>query len=68
MARFLAFIFPLLALNFAYAADDAPLPESINWIGITIFLVIFLGGCVGFFWLLWRNEKKAKQGEKNLKA
>jgi hypothetical protein len=70
MARFLAYILPLLVVSSAYAADvhDAPIPETTNWIGIVAFLVLFIGGCVGFFWLLWRNEKKAKPGAKKLGA
>ncbi len=70
MTRFLAHLLPLLVLSSAYAADvqDAPPPESINWIGITIFLVIFVGGCVAFIWMVWRNDKKTKQGGKKLEA
>ena len=70
MARFLAHILPLLMLSSAYAADiqDAPIPETTNWVGIIIFLLLFVGGSVAFFWLLWRNEKRAKQGAKKLKA
>ena len=64
MARFLAHLLPLLVLSSAYAADDAPPPESINWIGIIIFLVIFIGGSVTFIWMVYRNDKKTKQDEK----
>jgi len=57
-------------LSSAYAADvhDAPIPESVNWVGITVFLVIFVGGCLGFIWMVWRNDKKTKQDAKKLKA
>ena len=70
MARFLAHLLPLLVLGSAYAMDvkDAPPPESVNWIGIVVFLGLFLGMCVGFIWLVWRNDKKTKQGEKKLEA
>jgi hypothetical protein len=66
MARFFARILPLLAMSSAYAADvhDAPIPETINWLGISIFLVLFFGGTVAFFWLLWRKEKKTRQDQK----
>ena len=70
MARLFAHIFPLLVLSSAYAADvhDAPMPETTNWIGIIIFLVVFVGGSVGFLWAIWRNDKKSKQGEHKLEA
>lgn len=60
MARFLAHILPLLMLSSAYAADikDAPIPESVNWIGIIIFLAIMVGGSGWFFWRIMRNDKK----------
>ncbi len=70
MARFLAPLLPLLMLTSAYAMDvkDAPPPESINWIGIIIFLVLFIGGSVVFIWMVYRHDKKTKQDEKKLKA
>ena len=70
MARILAYLIPLLMLTTAYAADiqDAPPPESVNWIGIIIFLVIFVGGSVAFIWMIYRNDKKTKQQDKKLEA
>ncbi len=70
MARFLAPLLPLLMLTSAYAIDvqDPPIPESINWVGIIIFLVLFIGGSVGFIWMVYRNDKKTKQDEKKLEA
>ena len=70
MARFLAHILPLLVLNSAYATDiqDAPIPESVNWIGIIIFLVLMVGGSVWFFWRIMQKDKKAKPDEPKLKA
>jgi len=70
MARFLAHILPLLVLGSAYAADvqDAPIPETINWVGIIIFLVLFFGGSVAFIWMVYRHDKKTKQDENKLKA
>ena len=67
MARFLAHLLPLLVLSTAYAMDvkDAPIPESINWVGIIIFLVLFVGGSVGFIWMIYRHDKKTNQGENN---
>ena len=70
MVRFLAYLLPLLVLSSVCAADvqDAPVPESVNWIGIIIFLVIFVGGCVGFIWMVFRNDKKTKELQSKLKA
>jgi len=36
-----------------------------NQIGVIAFAVLFFGSCVGFFLMVWRNEKKRKQREKN---
>ena len=70
MARFLAQIFSLLVVSSVCAADvhDAPMPESINWVGIIVFLVILVGGTVGFFWRLWHNDRKSKQDHDQLNA
>ncbi len=70
MVRLPTFILSLFVLGSAYAADvhDAPMPESVNWIGIIAFLVIMVGMCVGFFWMIMRNDKKTKQQGKNSKA
>jgi len=70
MARFLAYLLPLLVLSSVCAADvqDAPIPESVNWIGIVVFLVIFVGGCVGFLWMVFRHDKKTKEVQNKLKA
>ena len=70
MTRFLAHILPLLVLGSAHAADihDAPIPETVNWVGIIIFLVIMVGGTVGFFWRIMQKDKKTKQDDQKLKA
>lgn len=70
MARFLAPFLSLLMLTSAYAMDvkDAPIPETINWVGITIFLVIFVGGCLAFIFMVWRHDKKTKQDQKKLES
>ena len=64
MARIFAYFLPLLMLSSAYAdVQDAPIPDSINWFGIIIFLVLFFGGSIGFIWMVYRHDKKTKQGE-----
>lgn len=64
MARALSGFFLLLLLCSAHAEDAAV--EGSGAVGTIIFLVLFVGSCVGFFWLVWRNEKKAKQKREQL--
>ena len=59
MARVLAAVVLLLWFGAAYAENAAE--EGSGPIGTIIFLILFFGSCVGFAWLVWRNEKKAKQ-------
>ena len=69
MARILSYLLPLLMLSSAYAdVQDAPIPETINWVGIIVFLVLFVGGSVGFIWMVYRHDKKTKQSENNPQA
>jgi hypothetical protein len=35
---------------------DAPIPES-NYIGITIFLMLMIGGCTWYFWMIMHKDK-----------
>jgi hypothetical protein len=46
-----------------YAQDvaaNAPAEES-NAIGTILFGIVFVGACIGFVWLVWRNDKKQKE-------
>ena len=45
----------------AYAVDAEPPAESSGMIGTIIFLLLFVGGCAAFGWMIWKNEKKSKQ-------
>ena len=57
----------LLALPLsAFAQDQAPEPplES-HPIGMIVFVVLFVGFCVVFAWMVWRNkDKEKKEGKK----
>ena len=55
-----AFPFVLASLA-AYAVDAEPPVESSGMVGTIIFLLLFVGGCAAFGWMIWRNEKKSKQ-------
>ena len=56
----------LLALaHFSAYADVAPdAPAETNYLGTLIFGVLFVGLCVGFVWMVWRNEKTQKRKAK----
>jgi hypothetical protein len=58
MKRFLAGLLalPLCALAQSQTAPEPPL-ES-NPLGTLIFVVLFVGFCVVFGWMVWRNRGK----------
>jgi len=71
MSRFLSAVVLSLVSFLAYAAvqdPDAaaniPPAETVDVIYVILFGVIFVGMIVGFFVLLWRNERKRKLEEK----
>jgi hypothetical protein len=54
--------FPLVLLPLtALAVDAAEPPAEANMVGTIVFLLLFVGGCAAFAWMIWRNEKKSKQ-------
>ena len=69
MAKVLSGFFPVLMVCSAYAqtpAADAPAAEA-NILTVVIFLLLFVGSCVGFFAYIWWNERKRRQREKGEK-
>ena len=50
---------PLFAAAKEMDAANAP-AETVSMIWVIVFLVIFIGSIVGFFWYLWWNERKGK--------
>ncbi len=60
MTRLLSGLFPLLVCFSAFAEDvkDAPIPTTMNVVGIAIFLVLFFGSCIGFFGYMWWTHKQ----------
>jgi preprotein translocase subunit SecY len=48
--------------TFAQALDQAPEPplES-HPIGTVVFIALFVGFCVVFAWMVWRNKDKEKR-------
>lgn len=65
MASFLSRFFPLFLLGSAYAAEPQDLPPQASMATVVIFMVLFIGMCVGFFVYLWWKEKKRKEGAEN---
>jgi hypothetical protein len=63
MDRVIAALLPLFMLGSALAEDvkDAPPPETTDVMGITIFLVLFFGMCIGFFAYMWWRHKHNKE-------
>lgn len=66
MARILSALLLFLPLYSTYAVTSAENPpaESSGLMGTIIFGIIFFGFCIGFVWMVWRNEKKQKQEPK----
>ena len=60
MSRVLAAL-PLLVISLAAYAVDAEPPAESSMIGTIVFILLFVGGCAAFGWMIWKNEKKSKQ-------
>ena len=65
MSRFLSAVTLFLMSSPLFAAakemEGANAPaETVGMIWVIIFVVIFIGSIVGFFWYLWWNERKGK--------
>ena len=60
MKQLLSAICALIVTASAFAVDvkDAPPPETANVIGIALFVIVFVGLCVGFFAYMWWKQKK----------
>ena len=65
MSRFLSAVTlflmssPLFAASKEMDAANAP-AETVGMIWVIVFVVLFIGSIVGFFWYLWWNERKGK--------
>jgi hypothetical protein len=60
MARLLAALPLFLVASLAYA-DVAPAEpgagDGVGMIGTLVFVVLFVGACAGFAYLVWKGEK-----------
>jgi nitrate reductase NapE component len=60
MKRFLAGSVAYFQLASAHAQAQEPAVEP-NTLATAIFLVLFVGFCAGFAWMVWRNKDKKKE-------
>jgi hypothetical protein len=64
MKRFLAALIALSPLASAQAQAPEP-PLEPHPLGTIVFVVLFVGFCVVFAWMVWRNkDKEKKEGHK----
>lgn len=60
-------LFLLPFLDAVAQSREAPAdpPVQVNELAITIFVLLFVGICVGMGWMIWRNHKleQRKQAE-----
>ena len=54
-------LFFLLCSAHAEIEKTNPPADEANLLGTAVFIVLFVGACVVFFWYVWKNEQKAKQ-------
>ena len=64
MTKLITFFMSMLVLGATHAMEvqDAPIPEP-NYLGIVIFLVLFVGGSVWFVWHIMHKDKKDDQNK-----
>ncbi len=65
MARVLSGFFPVFAVSSAYAQTsgaEAPV-EKASSLTVVIFLLLFVGLCVGYFAYVWWSERRRRKLE-----
>ena len=64
MTRVITFCITMLMLAAAHAEEvhDAPIPDP-NYVGIFVFLLLFVGGSVWYIWRIMRTDKKDKNNK-----
>jgi cytochrome bd-type quinol oxidase subunit 2 len=69
MAKVLSGFFPLFMVSSAYAQTsgaEAPAGKA-SMLTVVIFLLLFVGACVGYFAYIWWNARKKGQPEEGEK-
>jgi O-antigen/teichoic acid export membrane protein len=67
MASFLSRFFPLAIVGVALAEEAKDLPPQTSGSGVVLFLVLFVGICVGFYAYLWWKEKPKRPKQEHRK-
>jgi hypothetical protein len=68
MVKRLSGFFPFLIACCANAqTTGADAPEKVNMVSVVLFLLLFVGTCVGYFAYVWWRERKKRQPEKGEK-
>lgn len=63
MVKSFSRLFPLLVAASAYAAEAEKPAEKADPLIVVVFLVLFVGGCAGYFvWMWWEQKKSREQG------
>ena len=65
MAKVLSALFPFLMVwsAFAQTSGAEPPAEKASGITVVIFLLLFVGSCVGYFVYLWWTKKRPQKDE-----
>ena len=63
MAKALFSLFPLLIAASAYAETAEAPAEKASPIVVVVFLVLFVGGCAGYFVYMWWEQRKTRRQE-----
>jgi hypothetical protein len=64
MKRFLAGLAALFAFAHVFAADaPAEPPLEPHPMATIVFVLLFVGFCVGFVWMVWRKKEDRKQDQ-----
>jgi hypothetical protein len=61
MKRFLSGVLALLPLTAAAIEAQAEPPVEAHPIGTLVFVVLFVGFCVVFAWMVWKKKEDKKE-------
>jgi hypothetical protein len=66
MTRLVSILSLLVATSVhAQSVAEEQAMEGAGPLAITIFALVFFGGCAWYAWLTWRNEKKDREAKAN---
>lgn len=65
MIRLVSILSLLVATSVHAQSAEEQAMEGVGPLGITIFALVFFGGCAYYAWLTWRNERKDRAAKAN---